>query len=358
MANSTEFRVGLIGCGFTSADHLLSWARCRGARLVAVCDVREDRARACGTEYGIEATYSDARGMFESERLDLVDIVTPDETHADLIRMAAEFGVNVLCETPLASGQAEAEALLREVRESVRIMVTENGRYKDQLRQIRNWLQADRLGTVVQARIAVWQSGMLRGNDGIVTALRHKSSLAREQRLLIAEILADQLDAVRSLFGEVEVVAATMGRASLEVAGEDCAVVLLQSAYGLTVVVDGVWSAAGYPQSASDRIEIAGTRASVILEGGELRLIGANEGRYTFDPGESRRKSYDACIQHFVDQIANGGPFWTSATDQLRTMRLVEQTYALAGETNPISAHNLPAPPYQIQLPHRTAGNG
>lgn len=334
--------MGLLGCGSISADHLAGWERCPGASVIALCDPRLERAEARGIEFGIKRVYGEARRMFEAEHLDLVDIVTPKDTHADLIRLAAEFGVNVLCEKPLAVGYAQAEALLREVRDSIRIMVNENWRYRDYLKQIRAWLQEGRLGTVVQARIGVWRSGMLRRNDGIVPALQHQPSLAREQRLLTAELLIDQLDVVRSLFGEVEIVAATMGRASYDVVGEDCAVVLLQTTYGLTITVDGVWSAAGYASQTPDRIEIAGTRCSVILEGGELRLIGAIEERHTYDETATRRGSFDVSIQHFVEQIVNGGPFWTSASDQLSTLRLLDQTYALAGETCPISPHTLP----------------
>jgi predicted dehydrogenase len=342
-----DLRVGVLGCGSISADHLAAWARCRGARVVALCDTRPERAQTRGSEFGIEAVYDSPQRLFEAERLDLVDIVTPRETHAGLIRLAASRGVHVLCEKPLATDLAEAESLLREVRDQVRIMVNENWRYRDYLQQVCTWLRSGRLGTVVQARIALWRSGLLRRDDGMVPALQRQPFIAREQRLLIAELLIHQLDVARALFGEVEIVAATLGRASNDVVGEDCAVVVLQTDYGLTVVVDGVLSAAGFGPRAGDRIEIAGTRCSIVFDNGTLLLRGAEDEAHRYDESTSRRGSFETSVQHFVDQINNGGPFWTPAVDHLATMRLVEQAYILAGETGPVARAALP--------PHRSA---
>ena len=308
---------------------------------------RPERARARGREFGIPNVYDTPARLFEVERLDVVDISTPRETHAALVRQAAAHGVHVLCEKPLASDLAEAEALLREVRDGVRIMVNENWRYRDYLRRVGDWLRTGRVGTVVQARIGLWRSGLLRRHDGLVPALERQPFIAREQRLLIAELLIHQLDVARALFGEVELVASTLGRASNDVVGEDCAVVVLQTGYGMTVVVDGVLSAAGFEPRASDRLEIAGTRCSVVFDNGTLALRGTEDEVHRYDEAASRRGSFESSIQHFVDQIIGGGPFWTSATDHLATMRLVEQAYELAGETGPVAPALLP--------PHRVA---
>jgi predicted dehydrogenase len=338
MVEAGGLRVGVLGCGSISAEHLAAWARCRGARAVAVCDTRLERARARGREFGIRSTYDTPARMFETERLDAVDIVTPRETHAALVRQAAAHGVHVLCEKPLASDLFEAEALLREVRDGVRIMVNENWRYRDYLHRIADWLHSGRLGTVVQARIGLWRSGLLRRDDGLVPALQRQPFIAREQRLLIAELLIHQLDVARALFGELEVVASTLGRASNDVVGEDCAVVVLQTGYGLTVVVDGVLSAAGFAPRASDRLEIAGTRCSVVFDDGMLSLRGTEEEVHRFDDAASRSGSFVSSTQHFIDQLVSGKPFWTSAADHLATMRLVEQAYELAGETGSVAS--------------------
>ena len=339
MTEVGELRVGVLGCGSISAEHLAAWARCRGARVVALCDTRVERAHARADEFGIGAVYDSPARLFAAETLDAVDIVTPRETHAAMVRLAAAHGLHVLCEKPLASDLSEAEALLREVRElnkSVRIMVNQNWRFRDYLRRLGDWLAAGRLGTVVQARLALWRSGLLRRDDGLVPALQRQPFIAREQRLLIGELLIHQIDVARALFGELEVVASTLGRASNDVVGEDCAVVVLQAGYGLTVVVDGVLSAAGFGPHAGDRIEVAGTRCSALFDGDTLSLRGAEDEAQRYDEAASRHGSFDASVLHFVEQLRSGAPFWTSAADHLATLRLVEQAYELAGDTGPI----------------------
>ena len=344
---SSTLRVGVLGCGVISANHMKAWSHCLGAQVVAVCDPRRDRAEACAREFGVAAFHDSPQTMFEAEALDLVDIITPRETHADMIRLAARHKVHALCEKPLCPAYAEAEELLREIRDSIRVMVNENWRYRPYYRQIGEWLRGARLGTIVKARIALWRSQMLRLEDGSVLPLllELKPYYARQQRMLIADALIHQLDVVRSLFGEVDVVASCIGRASNDIIGEDSATIMLRTGYGMTVVVDGVLSAAGHAARAPDRVEIAGTRCSVLLDNGVLRLFGAEEEVYRYDEDAVRQGCFDSSIQHFVDQARSGGPFWTSAADQLGTLRLVERAYEMAGEVLPLSPQTLPPTP-------------
>jgi len=347
MSNSSPLRVGVVGCGLISTAHLTAWAQCQGAQVVAVCDSRRDRAQARAAEFGIAAFHDSPEAMIAAESLAAIDIVTPRETHADLIRLASRHSIHALCETPLCPTYAEAQALLREVGESVRVMVNENWRYRAYFRQIAQWLQEGKLGTIVQARIALWRSNMLPQENGQITSLVRQPFLAREERVIIAESLTHELDVARSLFGEMEVIACTTGKASSHIVGEDSATIMLRTAYGLTVVVDGVMTAAGYEVRAPDRVEIAGTRCSVLLENGVLRLLGAEQETHTYDETVVRQECFNSSIQHFVDRIRAGGSFWTSAQDQLGTLRLMENAYELADGAPTLLPTRLPpiAPP-------------
>ncbi|APW39128.1 NAD-binding oxidoreductase [Rhodoferax koreense] len=341
-------RVGVLGCGMISADHFTAWARCQGAQVVAVCDPMIDRARARAGQFDIRAAYDSPGAMIAAESLDLIDIITPRETHAAMVRLAARDGIHALCEKPLCPTYAEAQALVEEVGGRIRVMVNENWRYRAYFRQIAEWLQAGKLGTVTLARLALWRSSMLpRAEDGRVHALTRQAFLAREARVLIAESLIHEIDVVRALFGEVEVLACSTGRACGEIIGEDSASLLLRTADGLTVSLDGVMTAAGHETRAPDRLEIAGTRCSVVLEGAVLKLIGAEQQTIVYDEAEVRQNCFNASIQHFVDQVKGGGPFWTSAQDQLGSLRVMEEAYRLAGAPTLLGPTRLPpiAPP-------------
>ena len=347
-APDTDLRVGVLGCGMISADHFTAWSRCKGARVVAVCDPAIERARARAREFGVERVYENPDAMIRAETLDALDIITPRETHAAMIRLAADSGLHALCEKPLCPTFAEGEALLRQMDSSIRVMVNENWRYRAYFRRIAQWLQQGRLGTVTQVRLALWRSSMLpRAEDGRVHSLTRQPFLARESRVLIAESLIHEIDVIRSLFGDVDVLACSTARTCDAIVGEDTATILLRTRYGLPITIDGVMTAAGHDVRAPDRFEIAGTRGSVVLENGALKLVGAEPETHVYDEAQVRQGCFDASIQHFVDQVRSGGPMWTSAQDQLESLRVMEDAYRLAGEPHRLHAIALPpvAPP-------------
>lgn len=345
---SGSLRIGVVGCGMISADHLVAWSRCVGARVVAVCDPALERARERAARFGIPTAYDSPQAMIAAEKLDALDIITPRETHADLVRLAARHGLHALCEKPLCPTYDEAERLVREVGGSVRVMVNENWRYRSYFRKIAEWLAGGRIGTVTQVRLALWRSSMLpRAEDGRIHSLTRQPFLAREARVLIAESLIHEIDVVRALFGELEVVACSTARTCPAIVGEDTATLLLRTAYGLPITLDGVMTGAGHDVRAPDRFEIAGTRCSVVLEGAVLKLIGSEHETHVYDEVVVRQGCFDASIQHFVDKLQRGGDFWTSAQDQLGSLRVMEDAYRLAGAPRTLDAVTLPpiAPP-------------
>lgn len=334
----TPLRVGVLGCGMISANHFAAWANCQGAEVVAICDPMLSRAQARAQEFGIARAYADADAMFETEKLDMVDIITPRETHADVVLQAARHGVRAaLCEKPLCPTHAQAVQLVRETEGRIRVMVNENWRYRAYFRQVAQWLQDGKLGTVTLARIALWRSNMLRRHeDGLVHSLTRQPFLAREARVLIAESLIHEIDVMRALFGELQVLGCSTARQCEQIVGEDSATLLLRSAEGVPLTIDGVMTAAGHERRAPDRLEIAGTRCSVVLEGGVLRLMGAEELTISYDEDAVRQGCFDASIQHFTDQVISDGPFWTSAEDQLGSLLVMEEAYRLAGALPPL----------------------
>jgi predicted dehydrogenase len=106
-------RVGLIGAGnvlwayLSALDRLIPKGR---ASLGAVCARRMERwGELRNRRPGIQLT-ADANELLRSD-VDLVVILTPPESHAELVRRALEMGKSVLVEKPLAMTRAEGEAL-------------------------------------------------------------------------------------------------------------------------------------------------------------------------------------------------------------------------------------------------------
>ncbi|NRP53290.1 MULTISPECIES: Gfo/Idh/MocA family protein [unclassified Marinobacterium] len=129
---------GLIGGGRGSQ---IGPAHRLGARLdglfnfaAAALDHRPDEGRAYGIELGLDASrsYGDWREMLEgernrSDRVELVTIATPNDTHYEICKAFLEAGFHVLCEKPLTMNVEQAEDLVRVAAASGKICAVNYG---------------------------------------------------------------------------------------------------------------------------------------------------------------------------------------------------------------------------------------
>src|SRR5262249_32132393 len=187
------------------------------------------------------------------------------------------------------------------------------------------------LGELVLTRLALISSGFLPDADGCRPALERQPFMAREARLMIAEVLIHHLDVVRFLCGPLRVVDARAARTLPEVRGETVASMFLETARGAPVVVTGTMAAPGYSPRPPDRLEIVGSRASAVFAESELRLLGPRPRGQRFDNDQGYQASFDGVIAHFVECLETGAPFETDPADNLETLRLVEHAYWAAG---------------------------
>ena len=74
-----KLKVAVIGCGNISVMHLDAIVALEESELVAVCDIKPDRAEQTAERYGVKA-YTDYKQMFECERLDAVHLCLPHFT--------------------------------------------------------------------------------------------------------------------------------------------------------------------------------------------------------------------------------------------------------------------------------------
>jgi predicted dehydrogenase len=109
-------RLGLIGCGgIVQLSHLPSLLSLPDlVRIVAVADPAEHNRDTVGQAAGISPNhrYADYRDMLGSETLDAVSIATPHHLHAEHAATAAQAGLLVISEKPMATSLAEADAIL------------------------------------------------------------------------------------------------------------------------------------------------------------------------------------------------------------------------------------------------------
>ena len=110
--------VGLIGYAFMGAAHSQAWRTAphffdlpQLPDLTVLAGRDAARVAEAAVKLGWSSTETDWRRVLERDDVDLVDVCTPGDTHAEIAIAALEAGKHVLCEKPLANTVAEAEAM-------------------------------------------------------------------------------------------------------------------------------------------------------------------------------------------------------------------------------------------------------
>jgi predicted dehydrogenase len=317
-SHTAPLKVAIAGAGMISWFHLIAWRNLGSrVRLVAICDPDAERAGKRAAEFGIAKIYQDR------------------ETHAAWVEAAAARGIDVLCQKPMTPTLAESEALVRRVGDKMRLMVHENWRFRPWYRVLKSWIDEGALGEIVLGRMAMINSGVLPDAEGVRAALVRQPFMQHEARFMIAEVLIHHLDTMRFLCGALRVAGARANRTVADITGETVASIFLETATGAPVIVNGTMAAAGYPPRAPDRLEIVGTKASIVFEDNTLRLLGPAPRSQSFDNERGYQASFDGVMAHFVDCLDSGAPFETGPEDNLETLRLVEHAYWAAGRHDP-----------------------
>lgn len=331
-ASTKPLRVGIIGAGWVSRYHFRAWQRqSPEAVVVAVADPSGTNLSERAAEFGVESTFVDARSLVAGASPDVLDICTPREFHADLVRFAAACGLPAICQKPLACSLADAERLVADVGDRIPLMVHENWRFRKYYRRIAELQRREAIGELRHVRLDFLSSGMIADADGKRPALVRQPFLKTLDRMLIMEILIHHLDTLRFLLGEMEVRSARLFRSNDAIIGEDGAIVVLERREdGLPVHIVSSLAVHGEPPLPTDRLRVIGTEGMIVLNGARLEVTGCLASVETFDPDETYQGAYDAAIAHFVDGLRGDKAFETAPSDNLKTLAIVEAIYAAA----------------------------
>jgi len=332
-----------------SEHHLRGWRKVRDVDLVAVVDPDPARAAMRAAQFGIGARFASVEALLAQMEVDALDIASPRETHGSILRCAARHAIPSLCQKPFMPSLDEAEALVRELNGSPRMMVNQNFRFRPYYQRMSAWIGDGRLGEITGCTINTRSSGLLRDAGGRYPYIERQPFVRHEKRLMIEEVLIHRIDIARWLCGPLDLVAARTLHTCDELAGESEATTFFATRRdGVPVVVDGNFASHGYPALSHDRVEIAGSKARILLENNVLRLIGPQPEEAHYEHAVAYQQSFDRTVEHFAACLASGAPFLTPPEDNLETLRLVEAAYRSADARAaglPSGAAILPARP-------------
>ena len=140
-------RVGLVGCGKVGTIHAAALASIPEAAFVGACDALPERAASFAAKYGVRA-FHDLQLMLRE--VEVVVIGTPHPLHAEPAVRAAEAGVHVLVEKPLAASLVDCDAMLVAARKSgITLGVISQRRFYEPVLRMRAAIDSGKIGSPI-----------------------------------------------------------------------------------------------------------------------------------------------------------------------------------------------------------------
>lgn len=197
-----KVRVGFIGCGGIARAHARRLAGMGEVELVSFSDIDAERSRLLADTYG-GRSYADWRQMLDREKLDVVFICLPPFAHSDEVEVAAERGISIYIEKPIALSLRQAMAMQRAVEKGgVKSQVGYQNRFAAGIERAKELISEGSVGDVGLATGKYW-----------CRFLRRDWWLDREKSGgQVVEQATHLYDALRWLCGDVERVYAEMDR--------------------------------------------------------------------------------------------------------------------------------------------------
>jgi UDP-N-acetyl-2-amino-2-deoxyglucuronate dehydrogenase len=265
-AASRRFRIALVGCGRISERHFDAIASQPALQLVGVCDELPERARVAGEKAGVP-WFTSYAAMLDEVPADVVAICTPSGLHPRHGIMAAEHGLHVICEKPMATRIEEADALVRACDEAgVHLFVVKQNRLNPAIQLLKRSVERGRFGRIYLANttvrwnrpqsyydLAPWRGTWEFDGGAFMNQASH------------------YVDMIQWLVGPVESVLAKTATLARRIESEDTGVAILRFRNGALGTIEVTMLT--YPRNMEGSITIIGEKGTVKVGGTALNRI-------------------------------------------------------------------------------------
>ncbi len=203
--------IAMIGGGFMGKAHALAyaampmffWPAPAIPHRKVIVDVTQELAETGRARYGFDEASSDWKAIVARKDIDAIDIVTPNDSHAEIAIAAAKAGKHIICEKPLARTGAEAKTMLEAVEKAgVTHMVAFNYRRTPAIALAKKYIEEGRIGTILSFRGTYLQDWSADPNGPL--SWRFQKKIAGSGA--VGDIGTHVIDLARYLVGEISAV--------------------------------------------------------------------------------------------------------------------------------------------------------
>lgn len=303
-------RFALLGCGKVAYKHaeILGKGKVKGAELVAVCDIDEEKAKKLASLYGIKY-YTDIHELMGKEKIDVVSILTPSGIHAKNVIELSQYGKHMVVEKPMALTVDDAdEMILACQRNNCKLFVIKQNRFLPTIQKLKEAINKGRFGKIfmVTARMR-WRRG-----ENYYKEAPWRGTWAYDGGV-VANQAVHQIDILVDIMGKVDAVFAKGIQALGYKETEDTAAVIFKFRNGGLGILEA--TTATSPEDLETSISVLGEKGTVEIGGILLNKIihwkfvekypedEQISEMISFDPAHFRGYGHTKYYEHIIDCI-------------------------------------------------------
>ncbi len=188
-------KVGFVGAGGRARGHMKTLSEIDDVEFGAICDVSEATAQEAADQFGGKV-YTEHKAMLETEELDVMYVVVPTFAHFDAETLAAERGIHLFLEKPVAPSMEKANEILAATKKAdVITCVGYQLRYFGGVQQARQFVSDRTVGMIVSHRWGglpgtPWWRVMAQSGGQLVEQTTHQVDMIRYVAGEITEVQA------------------------------------------------------------------------------------------------------------------------------------------------------------------------
>lgn len=327
------YKFALVGCGRIAKRHaeLLSGV-VEGAKLVAVCDIDEAKAKGFSETYGVD-WFLDMDQMMARAEPDIVSVLTPSGMHSNHVVQLSKFGKHIVVEKPMALTLDDADEMIASCDEyGCRLFVVKQNRFNVPVLKLREAMEQKRFGKLVMGTVRVrWCRP-----QAYYDLDSWRGTWALDGGVLTNQA-SHHVDLLEWMMGDVESVFAVSKTALANIETEDTAIAVLKFRNGALGCIEA--TTATRPKDLEGSISILGETGTVEIGGFAVNQMKtwsfASEKpddetvmeNYSVNPPNVYGFGHQAYYEHVIDCLKNGNKQLIDGLGGRRSIELISAIY-------------------------------
>ncbi|WP_026679205.1 Gfo/Idh/MocA family protein [Fictibacillus gelatini] len=331
----------IVGCGHIAKKHARAIERCKGARLVAVCDTIPENMDVYQQTY--DATpYTKTEELLDDPRIDAVSICTPSGLHAKLAMLAAGRKKHVIVEKPMALCLKDAEDMIAAAKlNQVKLAVVHPNRFRPAISELKRVVEEGWLGKISHINATVrWNR-----NQAYYDQATWRGTRSLDGGVLMNQAIHN-LDLMLWLAGNAVEVFSMCDTRIREIEAEDVAVGVVKFESGALGVIEAATTI--YPENYEESISLFGEYGSIKIGGKSATKIehwsvkNIDEKTITerIEHFPQQKSGHEVIIEDMMKAIKDDRPPVVSGEDGLSALRFVLALYESAAIKQPVNVRN------------------